>query len=439
LTRLKDNIKTSVIEKIAYKVTKNYLYLLLFLLLIGLIFLLTLPYPKHPDMFFYIEGAKVIKSGGLIYKDFGDLKPPLIFFIYSLTLAIFNESNIFLGLKLVGFLFEITTAFLIFLLSQRIFKNKTVPLSLSIITLILINTGVTTWYPNIFLFYIPFLLLSLIFLIKDNFNFSNLNLFISGLFLGICFITSTNLIFYSLLYPILLFYRYKNIKKIILKTVTPFIGFIIPIFIVIIYYYSNNALDDFIWWNIKWQGKYGNYYTLWLRIWKFFYSFIITWYFLPVYLLGIYSIIKIIKNKDINLNTLFLLSIFFISLVVRFSLCKGVERYMLFILPVMVIILPYGFYCLKPYTKKIYLLVSIIIVAIGFTINQIEVFKESESWELSIEKNREVIEYIKKNSKKDDKIFVFNRGGFEFIYFYSERKNATSFILAGQHLDFPYL
>ncbi|OHD11710.1 MAG: hypothetical protein A2Y41_11390 [Spirochaetes bacterium GWB1_36_13] len=57
----------------------------------GFLFLLTLSFKliylfdfaiRSPDEFFYIQGAKSLLDGKVLYKDFGEIKPPGIFFLY---------------------------------------------------------------------------------------------------------------------------------------------------------------------------------------------------------------------------------------------------------------------------------------------------------------------------------------------------------------------
>ncbi|MCB1194976.1 glycosyltransferase family 39 protein [bacterium] len=77
---------------------KELLYIGLFCLFVaGLWLLFYLPYIKQQilgiDTAAYIIGAQKILSGGVLYNDFIDNKPPLIFFLFALVLKIFGREN----------------------------------------------------------------------------------------------------------------------------------------------------------------------------------------------------------------------------------------------------------------------------------------------------------------------------------------------------------
>jgi len=425
------NIKSNIsIEKVSKK--KN---LFLIILLLSLLLNIFKPELYDSDIVFYAQGAKAMSDGNILYKDYGDVKPPGVFFIYYSVIKIAGENNVFLGLKVLSILFQVLSAYVLYLLLKRFFSVKT-SFYTTIFFLFSLHSVKAWWHPSIFLMHLLPLFISFYFLTSNDFNLKPKNIFLSALFLGLGFLLSTNLVIYFILYPILLYRKHRNVIKTILYSLICLTGFIIPFLLALYYFWYKSAIDDFIWWNFKWASIYGSFYPLWLRIWKFFYGFLLTHGWIPVYVSGFYGLHKIIKNKGFSNNKeLFILTVFFCSILARLMLVKGVERYYLFLVPSFILLLPYGYEVFKIKFLRILLVLPLI----GFITTTKNAEEMKNLWINWKKERAKVYEYIINNSSQNDKIFVFNNGGTDEIYFFTNRKMATSFPLPGQHLDYPYL
>jgi len=73
----------------------------------AVLFLLLLPvlfFPFGEDHFVFLRGGQVLLDGGLIYVDFYDVKPPLIFYLYAAAASVFGASEF--GVRLFDFLWQ---------------------------------------------------------------------------------------------------------------------------------------------------------------------------------------------------------------------------------------------------------------------------------------------------------------------------------------------
>ncbi|MCX6153238.1 MAG: glycosyltransferase family 39 protein [Candidatus Kapabacteria bacterium] len=69
--------------------TRYYLIFILFIYILSLL----LSMPPGPDLMVFINGAKAIASGNTLYKDYIDIKPPLIYYIYYIIIKIFGTGE----------------------------------------------------------------------------------------------------------------------------------------------------------------------------------------------------------------------------------------------------------------------------------------------------------------------------------------------------------
>jgi 4-amino-4-deoxy-L-arabinose transferase-like glycosyltransferase len=88
-------------------------------LLLGLPTIIT---PLATDQVLYALGARTILDGGQLYKDFWEIKPPLVFLIYAIPFAVAGEHmEAIRVLDLINTLFAMAA---IFLLSRRYFSER---------------------------------------------------------------------------------------------------------------------------------------------------------------------------------------------------------------------------------------------------------------------------------------------------------------------------
>lgn len=69
-------------------------------------------FPVSSDLSIFVLGGKTILSGDLLYADYMDLKPPLIYYLFAAITGIFGTSEI--GLRLFDFLMQLSACLLIY-------------------------------------------------------------------------------------------------------------------------------------------------------------------------------------------------------------------------------------------------------------------------------------------------------------------------------------
>lgn len=97
-------------------------YRILIPLLAFLLLVPTLFFPISPDHAIFYLGGKVILDGGVLYRDFVDIKPPLIYDIFALIQAAFGGSEI--ALRFFDLLWQSATLFSIYFVLTRWLRNE---------------------------------------------------------------------------------------------------------------------------------------------------------------------------------------------------------------------------------------------------------------------------------------------------------------------------
>lgn len=94
----------------------------LILLFLTLILVPALFLPFGIDQCTFIRGSELLFSGGKLYADYFDQKPPLLFVLYGLGGVLFGKSDI--GYRFFDFLWQLFTVFSLLYCAQRLTHNK---------------------------------------------------------------------------------------------------------------------------------------------------------------------------------------------------------------------------------------------------------------------------------------------------------------------------
>jgi 4-amino-4-deoxy-L-arabinose transferase-like glycosyltransferase len=239
----------------------------------GAYFLLVLPLlflPLGFDFSVFFAGGKTIANGGKLYVDFIDIKPPLVYYIFTVLYFLF-KNNTFLY-QLANFLFFFLTVILTFEVAKYIFKNKFVIFFSPIPMIMFVASFNYNYIFELELFFNLILVLSALLL------FQKLNSLLTAILLGVLSGLAFGLkyTFGIVLVPILLyqFIEAENSlrRKLISVTIVSFlITALLPFAIL---YVQNGTLGDF-----------GN-------VWKFLIYYQSTGFFSPK------SIQRITNNID---------------------------------------------------------------------------------------------------------------------------------------------
>ncbi|MFH1832731.1 MAG: hypothetical protein ABH816_01000 [Candidatus Levyibacteriota bacterium] len=401
-------------------------------------FLLRLPSLFEPywygDEGIYQTIGIAIQSGKLLYRDIWDNKPPLLYILYG----IFSSDQFII--RLVSLIFGFLSVVIFFYLAKRIFENnnKATFISTSLFSLIFALPLIEGNIANAENFMLLPILASalLIFKLKDsNIHLKKiiihnsclpagkayfLILFSSGFLLSLAFLFKIVAIFDAAAFFLFIFFlnysSFKEIKKLAIKIIPFILGFIIPIFVVALFFLMNGAFFDFLKasfvQNVGYVG-YGNQFL-------FPQGLLVT----KLLILSGFIFFLFKKRGEFSKSTLFILIWFSLSLFNAFFSQRPYSHYLLVLLPSLCLMLGL-FYFEKKYQKFVIAIiaVSLILIAKNFTVygktlnyypNFISfVFdkKSTLSYQSFFDRNTPIdyklSEYINGRTKKDDKIFIW--------------------------------
>ena len=381
----------------------------------------------HDESTYMIIGRDIL-NGKELYKDVTDTKPIGIFLVYAGLEYLFGNTIFYKRLAfaiLVGI-----TAYLIFLVSTKILGNKKIAVASGLIYII--YTSIWTLHglsPNTELLFNLATVGALLLFLKPTVT----NYFLGGLTIGAGFIIKYLVLFD--LAAFLLFFFIKDIlqKPGILRSprfwfryIIAVIGFLIPFGLVNLYFWMGDNFRDFYFITYVLPANYGNNPSL-TRYLTMMLDF--TAKFLPISFLVLYVIFK--RDKPISAgNKLFFtiwiifilaaiympgkeLSHYTIQLMVPLSMIAGI-----FFHP--------GFIADKISTKIFYGKSGLIsLIALVLIIKSVTYVNEI----VKPDYPRQVANFIKKEMKSGDKVFVSNYE--QIIYYLLEIDSPTKFVHSG--------
>lgn len=222
-----------------------------FLIIISFVFfLLRLPSLFEPNWYgdegIYQAIGMAINNGSLLYKDIWDNKPPLLYILYALF-----QSDQF-TVRFVSLIFGLLSIIAFFFLSKKLFSKSVGSIKIHILTTSIfallfalpILEGNIANAENFML--LPILLAALLIFQRVE---TNSKLFLAGILVSLAFLFKIVAVFDFLAFLIFFFivnYHRKLDLSSFVRNTAPFIfGFLLPIFIVVLYFAINGAFVDF--------------------------------------------------------------------------------------------------------------------------------------------------------------------------------------------------
>lgn len=195
---------------------------------------------------FFTVGKSMI-NGLIPYRDLFEQKGPLLYFVYGLTYLISNDT--FIG----AFILEIISIALSFYFFYKIAviytsKKEGILISILLISMICGNKSFSHGGSAEELC-LPIFIFGMYTYLHKRIRFKKSVIFVNGILAGCLTLIKINLVAYSFAWISLLFLEFiieKEYKKAIGSCLVFLFGMAIPIIPFIIYFYLNNALDDFI-------------------------------------------------------------------------------------------------------------------------------------------------------------------------------------------------
>lgn len=417
--------------------------LLPILLALALPFFLRLAYlhvPLERDEGAYAYGAWRMSQGEVMYRDMVDFSPPGIFFIYAAGLSLFGDQIDDLRFFTCFYMEIVLIWMLVF--ARRLFNNRAAWLA----TLML---GVTAMEPSVLGFTSnkeTFLLLPIVasmhlcmWGLEEN---NHIVLFISGLIGGAGFLIKQTMVLFIIglvCYAFIYCWKTRGLHRALSATLVYGAGIGAFVGAAALYFYGNDALQPFYYWVFRYPLEFGGAVAskkemlphLWERLTAIASGDASLWI---VCLLGLTVLCRQRAWGG--------LMILCAGIALLGTVCAGFrfrQHYFIVLTPVISLAAGWGMsYCLdrmndlKNKMLKIGLSGGLIVFVFGMPLyaNWAYLFVYTPH-EISrriyganpFAESPSIAEYIRKNTKEDDTIYVV--GSEAQIYFYAQRKNPT--------------
>jgi len=405
-------------------------FILVILSFIYRLFFLYMPLDRNEGTYAYT--AQRICEGELPYKDVFDNKQPFIYYIYKTAFDIFGQKPEAIR-YFTNFYFLILSLF--FYSFIRLFFNSFISLlTLFIFILHLNNHTLQGLNSNTEIFTLLPIIISLIFLINKEKHYENVNLFLTGFFIGIAFFIKM-LVGFLILLPVLYILKFFH-KKNKLKFIIWFLsGFFLMVIFTILWTVKNGILNEFIKCSIICNFNYINASEInFSLIFKGGIYFIKTNFILFLALL--YGIYKLFINKKDEVAFILVISV--ILLYSGIIILRGFyPHYYIIIIPFLsflsaILINDIYLKLKRKFNKKIIISLTLIFFIFVYffyfiKVNNVIKYIKSGYYTMEIFYEAKVIGEIINNQKTNaDKIFVYCNE--PEIYFYTGTKAPTKFI-----------
>ena len=387
------------------------------------------------DLYYYMEFARTMLDGGVLYKDFGCSHPPFGYLEFYWIAKIFGYDNFYFAARACGNAIHLFTAFIVYLSCEKLYGFKK-GIFYSIFFVILTSSDSGFWPNNIPLTFMLPMFAAFYFIIKDQFKPSATSWLFFGFFVSCATMISTNVVFYALMVPFIsIAINGRDIKKILKDSVIAFSGFMIPIIGMAIYFYLRNALSDWYFWNIIWGSIYGTYKPWYVRIGHLFLGVFKSWAILPVFAISIYAFVKAVRNRKILKpeHFAFIAAAFITAILSKLIMNKPVSRYNLYMIPGLFFVVLFVFEMSKGNLKKALISVSLIVLMISTLLVNINAWRHPHHIGFFADR-AELREAIMNTVPADKTIFVWDTG-YEIYYETKRKRSKNSFFSPSKFLD----
>ncbi|MDH4127187.1 MAG: glycosyltransferase family 39 protein [Spirochaetota bacterium] len=384
--------------------------------------------------------AMVILNGGIPYVDFLEKKPPLIYYIYAFTFKIFTTDIRFV--HFVTLLFVFGTEYFLFKTISMCFNKKAGLLAALFYGLFSIAfTEPDMWAANTEILMNFPLTISIYLFVRGEKRKSLISFFLSGLFLMLgTMIKHQGGILYILFIVMLIYYgrskgRNQLIKDFFQRGIIFFIGSLIPIILIIIYFNYKDSLKELYLWNIFYNFSYitesPDLIDSIAKGLSMTFAFILSC--LILWILAFYFYRKRNEIENFPKDIFFLFLVWLLVTIPAVSVgSRFFGHYYILFYPSICVLGGLGAWHFlnqiekhSKSTKKLFL-IGLVLTPIFFEIFGISRLILGRGYQAVHPSIKEVGSVIQKESKPDDKIFAW--GQFPYAYYYSKRLPASKFI-----------
>ena len=291
--------------KLGYDNIISYFFIVSFILLALILPFYYIQSFLSPDESGFMFIGDSINHGSIPYKDLIDNKPPGIFYLNALIFVIFGKS--FYASRIVLFIINALSALIIYYLGKDLWDKQIGRLSSILFLIGVYNPLIEGYFVLTEQYMVFFGLLGILVIFK----FRDWRCLVPvGFFFGIATLFKQPGILFFVLILAYYFSELLNkenqskvfIYKLIKSSLLISIGFLIPIFITVVFFYREGVLYDFIYWSLLFfiSGKYGTAFDI-TSLFQPINSLVIIW--IPA-LISVAIIIYNLVMKKVQYNNL---------------------------------------------------------------------------------------------------------------------------------------
>jgi len=424
---------------------KDLTFVSLFVLLTLLPFFLYLRGSLGVDESYFMVIGNSILHGSIPYKDYMDMKPPGIYYLFALTFSIFGKS--FYAARAVLFLFNALSAVIIFLIGKKLWNKEAGMLSSILFLIGMLIPAYEGYFAMTEPFMVFFGLLGVLLFFKSE---HWLYLIFCGILMGLSILFKQSGVLF--LAAIFIFYliklwipanRTKFYLKDSLKNLSLIIcGFSIPILLVAFYFWSVGALNSFFYLSFLFAitEHYGrelvfDKQTIIALTYKFL-SYSIVWLlsFVSIFII-VYALIKK-EAKDIEIFTViwFIISLYPLTI-------RTYGHYFIQIIPPACLLASISLIRIYPILSlksikeslsnanhlKIFAIICILLITLA-SIGAVCAggYRLQKTRQIHFDEQLKTAEYIKSHTSSNEKILSLYYE--PSIYFLSDRKSVTKWL-----------
>ncbi|MBR0318475.1 MAG: glycosyltransferase family 39 protein [Spirochaetia bacterium] len=400
------------------------------------------------DEFFYLTGAREINAGRVLYTDFADVKPVGIFYIYALADKL-GGGNLRCDLFILR-IFSVSAVFLISLMlwyiGRTLYNERTGYFAALLFTAYSTCVrGSEVLAANTELFSVLFMTASICFFCRGRFRFGYVDLLSAAFSLSLAFLVNPRCGIVVLAYVVFLFLFSEDKTGAFLKTLASAAVFLLPVGIIILYYWHIGHLDDYLNWQFVFTKYYAGAYSLFMRIFRGVLVYRFFAGLLPLLFFVGYLFFPLRKER-FNKPALFFLILLAVLWLSAFSGGKHVERYYFPLFIPLTLLAGAGLEAfLQNYRQTairfllVFMLVSPPIIYLHMNIISLWLNKYPKTYQAYMADKQSVIDYVVSNTDKDDRLLVWDFG--DLFYCATDRFMATPIfdpsghLLAGKYLN----
>lgn len=216
--------------------------------------LITLQVPLSRDEGAYTYFGKLTMSGKIPYRDFYEMKPPLLYYLYGAGSFIFGYSDT--GLRLFALFLNLATAILIYKISNKLFNKAASVFAASAYLILLMNVGAFGFAMIAEHLVNLFLAAGFLFLINKDWKY---NYFISGLIFGMALMIKQSAVFLTVPAGLYIAHYWWKEKKFFFKPAFSFsLAYLAVIVLVLVSLKIAGALNEAVYWLRTYPSAYAS-------------------------------------------------------------------------------------------------------------------------------------------------------------------------------------